>query len=62
MNRRLTLWAAGLVVLAAVMLLAVFHARPGSAQPGAAPVAPRVAAASPAREGSSRQCYLTTDD
>jgi hypothetical protein len=48
MKLRLTLWGAGLAFLAAILLLLVFHARPGSAQPGAPPVSARVAAPSPA--------------
>ena len=48
MKLRLTLWAAGLALLAGILLPLVFHARPGSAQPGAPPVSARVAAASPA--------------
>jgi len=47
MKRRLTLWAAGVVLLAAALSLVVFHARPGSAQPGAPPASPRVAAPAP---------------
>jgi hypothetical protein len=47
MKRKLTLWAAGLVLLAAASLAVVFHTQPGSALPGAPPPPPRVAAASP---------------
>jgi hypothetical protein len=48
MKKRLTLWAAGLAFLAATLSPLVFHAHPGSPQPGVPPAAPRAAAASPA--------------
>jgi len=47
MNRKLTLWAAGQALLAAILLPIVFHTQPGAAQPSAPPATPRVAAASP---------------
>ncbi len=46
MQRRLTIWAAGLALLTAVLLPAVFHTQLGAAQPGTPP-SPRPAAASP---------------
>lgn len=54
MKRRLTLWAAGLALLAATLLPLVFHAQPGSPQPGALPATPRVAAATPAPQRHPR--------
>ena len=54
MKQRLTLWAAGAVLLAAALLLVVFHTQPGSAQPGASPAPPRVAAPSPEPQGHPR--------
>lgn len=54
MKRRLTLWAAGLALVAAALLPVVFHTRPGSAQPGAPPAPPRVAAPSPEPERHPR--------
>jgi hypothetical protein len=48
MNRRSVLCAAGLAPLAATILPVVFHAQPGSPQPGSPAATPRAAAASPA--------------
>ena len=54
MTRRLTLWAAGLAILAATLLPIVFHAHPGSPQPTSPPATPRVAAAAPAPQHHPR--------
>jgi len=54
MRPRLTLCAAGLVLLAAFALPMVFHARPGAAQPGTPSAPPRVVAASPAPQRHPR--------
>jgi hypothetical protein len=48
MNRRSVLCAAGLAPLAATIIPEVFHAQPGSPQPGSPPATPGAAAASPA--------------
>jgi hypothetical protein len=48
MKRKLVSWAAGLALLAAMLLPVVFHAHPGSPQPSSPPAPPRVAAAAPA--------------
>jgi hypothetical protein len=54
MKQRLTLWAAGVALLAATLLPIVFHAQPGSPQPGAPAATPPVAAASPAPQRHPR--------
>jgi hypothetical protein len=54
MKLKLTLWAAGLALLAGILLPLVFHAQPASPQPGASLAAPRVAAASPAPQRHPR--------
>jgi hypothetical protein len=54
MKPKLTLWAAGLALLAAALLLLVFHAQPGSARPSAAVATAPSAAASPAPQRHPR--------
>jgi hypothetical protein len=54
MKQRLTLWAAGVALLAATVLPLVFFAQPGSSQPGTPPATARAAAASPAPQHHPR--------
>jgi len=54
MKQRLMLWAAGVALLAAVVLPLAFHAQPAPLQPGAPPATARAAAATPAPQPQPR--------